>query len=394
MLSSRSRTNSLGQILFPTTVVFERPTLQQDAGVDDSVSDAGLVDTPDAGLDDAGGEPDIGSSDTSDAGQDDASSLDTGSTDTSDVGQNDANSLDAGPTDTSNGPDIGDSFDTGPADIDNFDTSVADANDELDAGLPDTNSDVDAGADDAAILDVGPIVDPILPTRTNCFDAERNIRGTSIATIPCSEFDHNFSNTQIQLGRLLFFDKILSGNQNIACSTCHHPALGTTDRLSLPVGEVAKASVLIELQGQATNAIVQRIPRNALHLFNLGTSFLEINLFWDARVSTILGNVTDSGFSSPLADRLPLGLQNSVAAVAMLPVLDQHEMAGQEGENSIANAVAADNVELAWQLISERLQAIPEYASRFQNAFGLNSSDEINLCTCSQCYIGIYYHSV
>ena len=42
---------------------------------------------------------------------------------------------------------------------------------------------------------------------------------------------------KVELGRLLFFDKILSGNRNIACATCHHPELGTTDGLALGLGE-------------------------------------------------------------------------------------------------------------------------------------------------------------
>lgn len=44
-------------------------------------------------------------------------------------------------------------------------------------------------------------------------------------------------NIQVQeLGKRLFFDKILSGNQNISCATCHHPMAALGDGLSLPVG--------------------------------------------------------------------------------------------------------------------------------------------------------------
>ena len=42
---------------------------------------------------------------------------------------------------------------------------------------------------------------------------------------------------KVELGRLLFFDKILSGNKNIACGTCHHPDEGTSDGLALGLGE-------------------------------------------------------------------------------------------------------------------------------------------------------------
>lgn len=33
-----------------------------------------------------------------------------------------------------------------------------------------------------------------------------------------------FNADAVELGRLLFFDQILSGNGNISCATCHNPA--------------------------------------------------------------------------------------------------------------------------------------------------------------------------
>ena len=41
----------------------------------------------------------------------------------------------------------------------------------------------------------------------------------------------------VALGRDLFFDPVLSGNRNISCGTCHDPARGTGDGLSLSFGE-------------------------------------------------------------------------------------------------------------------------------------------------------------
>src|SRR5262245_39838350 len=42
---------------------------------------------------------------------------------------------------------------------------------------------------------------------------------------------------QIALGQALMFDKILSGNKNISCATCHHPTLHTGDGLPLSIGQ-------------------------------------------------------------------------------------------------------------------------------------------------------------
>src|SRR5262245_23436019 len=42
--------------------------------------------------------------------------------------------------------------------------------------------------------------------------------------------------TRIELGYLLFFDPILSGDQTTACASCHHPAYGLADGLRKGVG--------------------------------------------------------------------------------------------------------------------------------------------------------------
>lgn len=39
-----------------------------------------------------------------------------------------------------------------------------------------------------------------------------------------------------KLGRLLFFDPILSGNKNVACATCHHPKNGFAEFRDISMG--------------------------------------------------------------------------------------------------------------------------------------------------------------
>ena len=41
---------------------------------------------------------------------------------------------------------------------------------------------------------------------------------------------------RVALGRLLFWDPILSGQKDVACATCHHPAFGYSDGLDLSIG--------------------------------------------------------------------------------------------------------------------------------------------------------------
>jgi cytochrome c peroxidase len=55
---------------------------------------------------------------------------------------------------------------------------------------------------------------------------------------PLSTNDFHYSDPKkAALGRLLFYDKVLSGNNNISCGTCHHHDLGGSDGLSLGIGE-------------------------------------------------------------------------------------------------------------------------------------------------------------
>ena len=56
--------------------------------------------------------------------------------------------------------------------------------------------------------------------------------------LPSPDYDFRTPSAEkVELGRNLMFDKILSGNKNISCGTCHHSLTDTGDGLSLPVGE-------------------------------------------------------------------------------------------------------------------------------------------------------------
>ena len=55
---------------------------------------------------------------------------------------------------------------------------------------------------------------------------------------PLEKSDFHYSDPKkAKLGSLLFYDKILSGNQNISCGTCHHHDFGSSDGLALGIGE-------------------------------------------------------------------------------------------------------------------------------------------------------------
>lgn len=172
-----------------------------------------------------------------------------------------------------------------------------------------------------------------------------------------------------ELGRLLMFDKILSGNKNISCATCHHPLTATGDGLSLSVGEGGRGLGVTRDTGRKKHAIKERVPRNAPHVFNLGAKEFT-SLFYDGRVA--VDPTEPSGFRSPAGENLPNGLENVLAVQAMFPVTSATEMAGQAGENRIADAAARGDLagpKGVWARLAKRLRRIPEYVQLFKKAF-------------------------
>ncbi|MBC7156923.1 MAG: methylamine utilization protein MauG [Rhodobacteraceae bacterium] len=170
---------------------------------------------------------------------------------------------------------------------------------------------------------------------------------------------------QARLGQLLFFDKVLSGNRNIACATCHAPAHGTSDGLSLGVGEGGQGVGPERTAGTGRDRIRARIARNAPALWNLGAHEIEV-LFHDGRLSR--SDIYDNGFDSPAQEWLPPGLSGILAAQALFPLASRFEMAGDPVENELAGR-AFERVDYVWPLVAERVRAIPGYPPLFAEAF-------------------------
>lgn len=188
------------------------------------------------------------------------------------------------------------------------------------------------------------------------------------ADLPRALNDADFrpvSAAQAELGRLLFYDKILSGNKNIACGTCHHPRFGTSDGLSLGIGEGGHGLGPDRAPGTGPAAIERRVPRNAPGLWNLGARERQV-LMHDGRISVspLYGN----GFDTPAEEWLPRGLGSVVAAQALFPMISETEMAGRPEENEIAGRIN-DRIDYGWPLIAARVRAIPAYGAGFVAAF-------------------------
>ncbi|MCP4791377.1 MAG: methylamine utilization protein MauG [Gammaproteobacteria bacterium] len=197
--------------------------------------------------------------------------------------------------------------------------------------------------------------------------------------LPKSQHDsdfHKFSEEQAQLGQLLFYDAILSGNRNISCGTCHNHAHGSADGLALGVGEGGVGLGPQRSTGSGTDRILKRIPRNAPGLWNVGAKEY-VTFFLDGRVSH--ADFYNNRFNTPAQEWLPQGLNSLLAAQALFPLTSQFEMAGDPGENQVAGAVY-DRIDAVWPILAKRVRIIPQYGEMFVTAFAdINKPEQITI---------------
>lgn len=163
----------------------------------------------------------------------------------------------------------------------------------------------------------------------------------------------------VELGQALAFDKILSGNRDISCMTCHHPTLASDDDLPLSIGQ---GGVGLGVDRVHPEGIF--VPRNAPPLFNLHAMD---TMFWDGRVS-FHGEIetpADEQLSQEMLDVFEFG---AVSAQAMFPVLSRAEMRGKLGTNELSLIRDSDE-QLVWDALMERLGEVPEYVDMFEAAY-------------------------
>ena len=186
---------------------------------------------------------------------------------------------------------------------------------------------------------------------------------------PPTEADYAPVNpAEAELGQLLFYDPVLSGNRNIACDTCHNPRFGTSDGVSLDIGE-GGIGLGPARHPDPNDMPEQRVARNAPALFNLGAkSFTK--MFDDGRIEA--DPTRPSGLRTPMEDEMVRGFASVLSAQAMFPVLAQDEMAGNAAENDVSKLVREGQITGpggAWEAIAQRVAAIPAYRQMFAQVY-------------------------
>ena len=164
----------------------------------------------------------------------------------------------------------------------------------------------------------------------------------------------------VRLGRALAFDKVLSGNRDIACMTCHLPAFATGDARSLSIGQGAA--------GLGPNRVHPGgvfIPRNAPPAFNLHAMKA---LFWDGRINRDDGGLVHTPIGDKITPQMTAVFEfGALSALPLFPVLNRAEMRANSG-NELA-AFRDDQEQETWAALMARLGAIRQYRRLFEAAY-------------------------
>lgn len=168
---------------------------------------------------------------------------------------------------------------------------------------------------------------------------------TTLEALPLSAALPSDTPAKVELGRLLFFDPVLSATRDVACATCHHPKFGWADARATPLG--VHATGLGPDRRLMGSANFKPLLRNTPTILNAAFNGIATGkphdprlapMFWDNRVL-------------------------SLEAQALVPVQQREEMRGD----------ACDEAEAVPSMI-HRLSAIPEYVRRFD---GLIRADKV-----------------
>ena len=115
-----------------------------------------------------------------------------------------------------------------------------------------------------------------------------------LAAFANSPADNPSSASKIALGKMLFYDPILSGKKDVACATCHHPSTGYSDGLDLSIG--VNATGFGNNRHFLSPNTIAFVKRNSQTILN--TAFNGINtagvynpstapMFWDNRTQSL-----------------------------------------------------------------------------------------------------------
>lgn len=186
------------------------------------------------------------------------------------------------------------------------------------------------------------------------------------------QYRDGFRPQQIDLGRYLFFDPVLSGDGTLSCASCHRPDEGFADGRGRSLGHGGES-----------------LSRSAPSLWNMA---FQKSFFWDARASTL-----EQQMQGPLYDATEMA-NNPVQMLASLNALETYRTLFSEafpGQYNPGQGITLDQVYLAIAAFESSLISLnsryDQYAHGYADALTAAEKEGLNVfrsfvARCAECH--------
>jgi len=179
-----------------------------------------------------------------------------------------------------------------------------------------------------------------------------------------------FTPQQIDLGRYLFFDPVLSKDGSISCASCHHPDRGFSDDLPRSIG----------MGGE-------ELARAAPSLWNV--VFLK-KFFWDAHADTLEAQMLGPLYAPNEMGNTPNGLLATINSIPAYHALFKKAYPQRKGESIVLDEIYQSLVAFQTSLISLNSR-YDRYAHGFHAALSENEIEGLNIfrsfvARCAECH--------
>ncbi|MEZ7990521.1 MAG: cytochrome c peroxidase [Halioglobus sp.] len=179
-----------------------------------------------------------------------------------------------------------------------------------------------------------------------------------------------FTPQQIDLGRYLFFDPVLSKDGSISCASCHHPDRGFSDDLPRSIG----------MGGE-------ELARAAPSLWNV--VFLK-KFFWDAHADTLEAQMLGPLYAPNEMGNTPNGLLATINSIPAYHALFKKAYPQRKGESIVLDEIYQSLAAFQTSLISLNSR-YDRYAHGFHAALSENEIEGLNIfrsfvARCAECH--------
>lgn len=201
-------------------------------------------------------------------------------------------------------------------------------------------------------------------------NADGNNPGVGGLKTALPEVRDGFSPQQIDLGRYLFFDPVLSKDGTVSCATCHQPEKGFSDGLATSVG-VSHA----------------KLKRAAPSLWNVG--FYK-KLFWDARASTL-----EEQMMGPLYSPEEMGTTQEHLLKTLNAIEQYQQLFNQAFQNGESDQIEVNEIYTALAAFESSLISLnsryDQYAHGYEQALNQQELEGLNIfrsfvARCAECH--------